>query len=432
MSIHLEVDALDHQYDFVMSTARFPALVSGLGAGKTEALVYRTLTLLTAIPNARIGLYEPTVDLIKRILFPRFEEIFENATIPYKLNKSESTMQVWLPSGKAEIIFRSMENPFRIIGYETHHSILDEIDTLTQDKASDVWYRVIARNRKSYYNPDGSRGTNTVGITTTPEGFKFVYNMWVKEHADNPDYQLIRGRTEANHHLHPDYVPTLRATYPPQLIDAYLNGLFVNLKGNTVYAQFDREASHTDLTIKDFPEGNMIHIGLDFNISRGAAVIIMKGEDGLLYVVDEIHHTMDTPATIVAIQSKFPDRVVTVYPDASGSSRKSMDSSKSDHRLLRDAGFRIKSRRKNPPVRERVINVQTALLNANNERNLLINTRKCPELTEALEKQVFDENSAPVKDNTGTDDILDALGYAIMNMKSLAGGRASIARMRFA
>ena len=339
-------------------------------------------------------------------------------------------MQVWLPTGKAEIIFRSMENPFRIIGYETHHSILDEIDTLTQDKASDVWYRVIARNRKSYLNPDGSRGTNTVGITTTPEGFKFVYNMWVKEHADNPDYQLIRGRTEANHHLHPDYVPTLRATYPPQLIDAYLNGLFVNLKGNTVYAQFDRKASNTDLTIEDFPEGNVIYVGMDFNISRGAAVVLMKDGDNL-YVVQEFHHIMDTPAMITALQYAFKGRILIIMPDASGSSRKSVDSSKSDHRLLRDAGFRIKARRKNPPVRERVVSVQAAILDANEERHLFVNVSKCPELTEALEKQVYDENSVPMKDNTGTDDILDALGYAIMNLKSLATGQSSIARMRF-
>ena len=126
-------------------------------------------------------------------------------------------MQVWMPNGVCEIIFRSMDNYTRIIGYETHHAILDEIDTIPKDKAMEVWVRVLARNRKKFMKPNGERGDNTVGITTTPEGFNFVYNMWVKVHADNPDYELIRGRTTDNHHLHPDYVPTLRATYPPQL-----------------------------------------------------------------------------------------------------------------------------------------------------------------------------------------------------------------------
>ena len=73
--------ALPHQYKFIHSKAKYPALVSGLGAGKTEALVYRTLKYLTEIPKAKIGIYEPTVDLIKRIIYPRFEDIFANSGI---------------------------------------------------------------------------------------------------------------------------------------------------------------------------------------------------------------------------------------------------------------------------------------------------------------------------------------------------------------
>ena len=134
--------------------------------------------------NARVGCYEPTVDLLKRIIYPRFEDIFANSGIRYKLNKSDGIMEVWMPNmGKAEIIFRSCDNYSRIIGYETHMAILDEIDTLTKEKAMEVWIRVLARNRKGFINPDGTVGINSVGVTTTPEGFGFTYNMWGKEHV---------------------------------------------------------------------------------------------------------------------------------------------------------------------------------------------------------------------------------------------------------
>ena len=424
-------EALKHQYAFVMSDAKYPALVAGLGSGKTEALVYRTLKYITLIPNARIGIYEPTVDLLKRIIYPRFEDIFANSRIPYKLNKSDGIMEIWMPNGKAQIIFRSMDNYTRIIGYETHMAILDEIDTIPKEKAMEVWIRVLARNRKRFKMPDGSWGKNTVGITTTPEGFNFVYSLWVKEHSDNPEYELIRGKTIDNYHLDPDYVPSLMKTYPKQLIKAYLEGEFVNLKGSTVYDGFDRVSSHRDITLDDFPVTQMLNIGMDFNIGRMSAVVGMKSNEESvkqLYIVDEFFNLMDTPAMIIAIRNRYPNRMITVFPDASGKSRKSVDASKSDIKLLRDAGFRINAPRKNPPVRERVLSMNTLFLNGENERNCFVNTSKCPNFTEQLEKQVYDDNSVPIKD--GKEDINDAAGYLINRVFGLAKPSTVIGRMR--
>lgn len=422
--------ALKHQLAYVNSTAKFPLLVAGYGSGKTHALIYRLLRLISETPNCIIGCYLPTIDLAKKILIPRLEDIFGGSRLKYKLNKTEGTIDVWLKSGKARIIIKSMDNPSVIIGYETTHSLIDEIDTMPAPKALDIWGRIIARNRKAFTNADGTNGMNTVGVTSTPEGFGFLYQTWVKAHANNPEYEVIRGKTADNYHLPSDYIDSLKATYPPQLIKAYLEGEFVNLQGSTVYSSFDRHNCNTPFCLSDFPITNRLHIGMDFNVGRMAAIIIMKGEDGVLYVVDEIHHVMDTPAMIIAIQSKFPNRLVTVYPDASGSSRKSVDSSKSDHKLLKDGGFKLNARRKNPNPRERSVMVNTAFLNANDERNLYVNVDKCPDLTEQLEKQVFNENSEPVKD--GKEDPLDALGYAITNMKSLTRGPTLIGRMKMA
>ncbi len=437
MAGHLIGKALPHQYKFIHSKAKYPALVSGLGAGKTEALVYRTLKFLTEIPKARIAIYEPTVDLIKRILYPRFEDIFANSGIKYKLNKSDGILQVWMKGGACEIVFRSMDNYSRIIGYEVHHSILDEIDTITHAKAMEVWIRVLARNRKKFYNLDGTRGQNTVGVTTTPEGFGFMYTMWVKKHAQDKDYELIRGKTIDNHHLHPDYVPALMRTYPPQLIKAYLEGEFVNLKGNTVYDGFDRIGSSTPLQIGNFPLTAPLYIGMDFNVGRMSAVVGMKpaitdGDNNnlkQLFIVEEFAKIADTPAMIKAIEARFPYRTIVVYPDASGRSRKSTDASKSDIRLLRDAGFRINAPKKNPPVRQRVLSMNTMLLNGEGDRNLFVNIEKCPNFVECLEKQIYDDNGVPVKD--GKEDLNDAAGYLIDRVFGLAKPTASIAKMRF-
>ena len=427
----LDGAALPHQYKFIMSAAKYPALVSGLGAGKTEALVHRTLRLLSEIPNARIGIYEPTVDLLKRIIYPRFEDIFANSGLRHKLNKSDGIMEIWLPNGKAEIIFRSMDNYARIIGYEVHHSILDEIDTLPKEKAMEVWIRVLARNRKSFIDPRSNnqeRGMNTVGITTTPEGFNFVYQLWMKKHIDNPEYQLIRGRTMDNHHLPADYVSSLRATYPPQLIEAYLEGKFVNLKGNTVYSGFDREKSSSPFTIDDWNVTDTLHIGMDFNVGRMSAVVGMKADEQRLHIVDEFHGILDTPAMIKAIYARYPDSNIVIYPDASGKSRKSTDASKNDIKLLRQSGLRVNAPAKNPRIKDRVLSMNTAFLDSAGERHLFVNIKKCPNFVETLEKQVYDDNGEPIKD--GKEDINDACGYLVNRVNGISKPRTVIGRMR--
>ncbi len=420
--------ALSYQLDFIRSNAKYTALVAGLGSGKTSALIYKVLDKLSKYPKITIGIYEPTHDLIRQILHPRLEEIFQGSGILYKLNKSEGMMQIYMPQGMCKIIFRSMNDPARIIGYEHEFAFLDEVDTLPKNKAMDIWVRVLARNRKKFHEPNGLIGVNTCDITTTPEGKNFVYSLWVKEHSDNPDYALLKGLTVLNYHLPPDYVESLKRTYPPQLIKAYLEGEFVNLVGNTVYDSYDRDLNDTNLIMNDFPITNTVRVGLDFNVGRMAATIIMKNEAGDVFVVDEIHHVMDTPAMIQIIQSKFKDRRVEIFPDASGGSRKSMDASKSDIRLLRDAGFRINAPRKNPPIRERVVSVNSLFCNSMGERKLFVNQSTCPHLVEQLEFQAYDDNSMPIKNSD--EDILDSLGYCVNRINGLARPTTTIARMR--
>ena len=147
------------------------------------------------------------------------------------------------------MLFRS------IVGYEVAHSILDELDTLPMDKAREVWNKVIARNRQK------CSMQNTVAVATTPEGFRFVYERWVKNPA--PGYVIYKARTADNAaNLPPDYIQNLQNTYSSSLLAAYLDGEFVNLNAGSVYPEFDRALNATDETIN--PD-EVLHIGMDFN-----------------------------------------------------------------------------------------------------------------------------------------------------------------------
>ena len=413
--VKAQVKLLVHQYKFVSSESLFPALVGGFGCGKTEALLFRALRLIMKNgPHFKkhmlgpyiIAVYEPTYDLVVSILHPRFESLLELYNIPYVLNKTEKT--ITLPSLNSKIMLRTMENPEKIVGYETADAIIDELDTLPEEKAEEVFTRIVSRNRLNKFGDE-----NSVAVCTTPEGFRFVYKMWklkdIKPPLKGDDFELIQGKTEDNIYLPKSYIDSLKSQYPASKLKAYLNGEFVNLKGLTVYDSFDRELNNSKEKILP---GETLHIGMDFNVGKMSAIIAVIRDKKPL-VLDEIFGVLDTPAMIKEINKRYSalHNEIYVYPDASGRNRKSNDASETDISLLKEH-FIVKAKLKNPRVKDRVMSVQSSLLNMNGERKLLINCIKCPMLVDNLEQQIYDNNGEPDKQH-GKDHMLDALGYFI-------------------
>lgn len=384
------------QHQFIQSQAQFPAMVAGFGSGKTEAAVTKCLLRAFQHPKNDFGFYEPNYDLVRRIAWPRFEEKLTEANIPYKLIKSpENIIKI---HGAGMIIFRSMEIPEKIIGYEVADSFADELDTLKPDKAAHAWRQIIARNRQK--KADGS--LNTASVSTTPEGFRFVYEQW--ELKDIPGHELIRASTYSNLANLPDgYIDSLKNIYPEHLLDAYLEGLFVNLTSGTVYRVFDRKKHHCDEVIK--PK-EPLFIGMDFNVENMSAVTHVRRERPV--AADEITGVLDTPAMIEAIKERYEGHKINVYPDASGRSRKSVDANQTDLSLLRKAGFTVFAKKVNPSVRDRV-----NAMNGGFKNGYRVNTKKCPHYTRCLEQQVYSPQGEPDK-TQNNDHLNDAAGYFIV------------------
>lgn len=381
------------QADFASSKARFPAFVGGFGSGKTHAGIMRALSLKSQIKED-VAYYLPTYDLIRTIAYPRFSEMLEKFGIKYFLNKAEAV--IYTPDYGGVIRFRSMDNPERIVGYETAHSVLDELDTLSTERAREIWNKVIARNRKQ------SALGNSVSVTTTPEGFKFVYETWQKNKRD--DYVIYKAKTRDNPYLPDGYVESLENIYPSNLLSAYLDGEFVNLTAGSVYPTFDRELNKTFETIK---EGEPLHIGMDFNVSHMAAVVHVLRNDKPHAVLEYVD-VFDTPAMIKIIKERHFGHAIYVYPDASGKNRESNNASVSDLSLLRDAGFKLMVNSFNPKVKDRVLSMNRII----ETREYKINPDTCPGYVEGLERQAYDKNGEPDK-KSGFDHAIDAGGYFI-------------------
>ncbi|WP_207855924.1 terminase family protein, partial [Pseudomonas sp. 79_C] len=142
-----------------------------------------------------------------------------------KVKTKESDKEVEFYSGgqyRSTTICRSMEKPQTIVGFKIGHALVDELDVLPALKAEHAWRKIIARMR---YNVPGLK--NGVDVTTTPEGFKFVYQQFVKQLREKPALQGMYGLVQASTfdnelNLPPDYIPSLMESYPAQLILGYL------------------------------------------------------------------------------------------------------------------------------------------------------------------------------------------------------------------
>lgn len=400
------------QLAFARSKFRFPAFVGGFGSGKTFAAVMRSISLKTQCVGQDVAYYLPTYPLVRDIAFPRFSELLDEFKIRHTINKTSASIA--MPDYKGEIKFRTMDQPERIVGYEVAHSILDELDTLPTAKAHNVWIKVLARNRQK------CAIGNTIGVATTPEGFRFVWQRWVRD--GNPDYRIYRAKTSDNSaNLPAGYIDSLRGSYPSNLLSAYLDGEFVNLTSGSVYAEFSREHNYTDDTVQP---GDTLHIGMDFNVTNMAAVVHVL-RDGKPRAVAERVKVFDTPAMIALIKSHYQGHPIIVYPDASGGSRKSVLASESDLSLLKQAQFRVCVNPTNPAVKDRVLSMNKMLETG----DYLINPDTCPNYVEGLEKQCYTPNGEPDK-SSGFDHALDAGGYFITYKFPVVKRTAQLSQLR--
>lgn len=384
------------QKAFATSKEPFPCFCGGFGSGKTAAAIARAMALKASFRECDIAYYLPTYQLVEDIAFKRFPDLCERKGWAYKVNKQSKHIE--FPNA-GRILFRTMDNPASIVGYEVAHSILDELDTLPIEKAREVWNKVIARNRQK------CNIANTVAVATTPEGFRFVYDRWVKNKVDG--YVLFKAKTLDNKdNLPADYISNLEKTYSSNLLSAYLDGEFVNLTAGSVYPDFDRKINATNETIQ---ANEALHIGLDFNVTKMSAVIhVLRNDEP--HAVMEYTGVFDTPAMIHIIKERHASKghKIFIYPDASGQSRKSNNASESDLSLLKQAGFQIMVNSTNPAVKDRVLAMNKVI----NERRYKVNPDACPSLVESLERQAYDKNGEPDK-TSGFDHVIDAAGYMV-------------------
>lgn len=395
------------QYKFLSMPNKYRAFVAGFGSGKTYAGCLGRC--IHHLEHGRInsGYFAPSYPHIRDIFYPTIEEVASFFDITVKIRQANHEVHYFRAGRQiGTTICRSLDNPGRIIGFKIGDAMIDEFDTLPIDKALLAWRKIQARMR---FKVDGV--ANRIDVTTTPEGFLATHKLFVADPSEKPElkenYGIVHASTYDNaDNLPSDYIQSLVESYPAELIEAYLNGKFVNLRSGTVYRAYKRDVHHSNETIQ---EKEPLHIGMDFNVQHMAACVFVNRQNGW-HAVAELKDVFDTPEMIRIIKEKWKakNHRIIVYPDATGSNRKSSDASTSDIAMLNQARFEVRVNPSNPAVKDRI--------NAVNKQfqvsNLWVNSKECKTIASCLEKQVYDKNGEPDK-TSGFDHQNDAFGYPV-------------------
>ncbi len=404
------------QAEFLSIEKPFRGFVGGYRSGKTFVGCVRLWQLASMHPGIKLGYFAPTYPHIRDIFYDTIQEVADSYSenigrhCTVKINKSEHRVTMFMDGIEyASIKCKSMDQPYAIVGFDISHALVDEIDCMKKDKADSAWKKIVAR--MSSVRDDYQ--TNTVDFTTTPEGFNWMYDFFVKRLREQPEmqrfYSLVKASTKQNEaNLPGDYIQKLYATYPQNLVDAYVDGEFVNLLSGNIYNQYTAaNASNEVVTDAD----HTLRIGMDFNVTKMAARVFVYRNNNP-HCVDEFNELYDTADMIEHIKMRYPNKKIIVYPDASGDNRKSNGADTTDIKLLKEAGFSVRAKDANPRVKTRINSTNAMFCNSLGVRSLFVNKNTCPVTHEELEQQIYNAKGEPDKAG-GKDHGNDAFGYFI-------------------
>ena len=411
----IKADLLQYQKTVVEDKEhRIIGFVAGYGAGKSRTMCAWTVLCALDNPDTLGVMFAPTGPLVRDVVIRTMEDFLEQYEITYEFRASPlPEFRLLLPEGPVTVLCRSMENWSRIIGLNCSFICADEIDTSKIEIARRAVDKFLGRLRA------GKR--RQLGLFSTPEGFGILYSMFVEE-GHKPDRALYKGRTADNPYLPPDFLDAMRENYSPQLFKSYTEGEFCLLTQAAVYPEFDR---HLNRSEQNRPtEQDSLFIGLDLNVDRCLMAVCVPQADGIHVIQEWV--ARDTPGVIERLRQEYQQWIdhgqLVVCPDASSQNRSSKNAGISDFGLMKQAGLRLQTQASNPFIRDRVLTLNTLILNAKGERQLFVHP-DCKLMLRGLEQQAYDQaTQQPTKGDGGVDDLsgqMDALGYACWQLRGI-------------
>ena len=378
---------------------RYKVVCSGRRWGKSYfSLIYLLYKPFKA--NERRWIVFPTYRQAKMVSWNILKNIFANKEV--RINETE--LSITLDNG-AKIELKGADKPDSLRGVSTTMVVLDEYSYMKEN----VWGEII--------QPTLAETPGSALFVGTPTGVQnHFYDLFVKGQSSNSDYKSWQFTTIEGGFISAEEIDNAKKNLDKRTFEQEYLASFLTAANRAAY-NFNR-----DIHCKVMDKSPRLFWGVDFGVaSYMTAVLCCENTAGEVFVFDEIGlQNSNTFELAKLMQQKAPN--LPVYPDPAGKARTS-NSTKSDHMILREAGFSVISKKANPTQKDRLNALNKMLEDANGKVRLFINP-ECKNLIRDLELCTM-ENGQILKTET-LSHFLDALCYVMDYRYGFKGKGVSI------
>ena len=380
------------QTEIVEAPQRFKVVVAGRRFGKTH-LAIRELCRYARLPDQTVWYVAPTYKQAKMIAFKALKKKLLTLRWAKKINETELSFE--LKNGST-ISLKGADNYDSLRGIGLDYLVLDEF----ADIDSEAWYETL---RPTLADRQG--GALFIG---TPKGLNWAHDLFTAQEEYPTEWRSFSYTTIEGGNVKPEEVEAARRSLDERTFRQEFEATFETFSGRVFYA-FDRKYNLRTWTA-DLPRD--IHIGMDFNLDPMSAIVAIKlGNE--LQVIDEIKiFGSNTDEMVDEIKTRFPKARIICYPDPAGAARKTSAGGRTDHTILRNAGFTVLAPNGHHPVRDGINAVNAKLRSSSGITSLYIDPQ-CKYMIECLEKQTYKAGTNIPDKDSGFDHMNDALRYMV-------------------
>tara|TARA_Y100001938_G_scaffold66068_1_gene91752 strand:- start:2015 stop:3313 length:1299 start_codon:yes stop_codon:yes gene_type:complete len=394
---------------FPKKDARFIVAVCGRRWGKSVSASKEIECVITQ-PNKRAWVVAPTYQTAEKV----FREVWHTCITEKQMPTRRASYRDMYIEFEWGSVFegKSADNPPSLVG--------EGLDLLVLDEAA----KQKKRTWEMYLRPTLSDRKGSAIFITTPEGYNWVYELYLRGQNDE-DWNSFNSPSWENQYAYPsgesdpDLVEAKR-NMAPEIFDQEYGALFTSFAGR-VY-EFDR-----NLDVGKYPYNPSLptFCSIDFGYRMPAVgwfqTYKVNGETHI-NIIDEIIHQTNIKTDVLAnmVKSK-PYNVNQYFGDPAGK-QVSGQSGLGDTEIFRRLGIVIRSRRDkvSTKIESGISHIRRYIKNANGDRFIHVD-KKCTGIIEDFENYRYPEHKegsllkeSPIKDGFH-DHGMDMVRYFFIN-----------------
>jgi hypothetical protein len=382
----------DPQQTIVDAPQRFKVVIAGRRFGKTHLSV-RELCKAARMPDKEVWYVAPTYKQAKMIVFKKLRKKLQDLRWVSKIN--ETNMSFELKNGST-ISLKGADNYDSLRGVGLDYLVMDEFADIDEE----AWTETL--------RPTLADKMGKALFIGTPKGMNWAKDLYDLAQEYPEEWASFQYTTEQGGNVSITEIEAARRSLDARTFNQEFRATFETFSGRIFYA-FDRKhnvKAYTDPLPKE------LHLGLDFNIDPMSAVIGVKAGN-TMHIIDEFKiFGSNTEELVEEVKTRYPGHTIIAYPDPAGAQRKTSAGGRTDHTILRTAGFTVKAPHAHNAVRDGINAVNAKLLSSSGFTTLFFDP-KCKYAIECLEKQTYKEGTSIPDKDSGFDHMNDALRYMV-------------------